>query len=272
MRLAELQQSVQAFLLAGGEPPPELVAAVRPPATARWRIYSDAYRIRLVDALAKGFPALAGRLGAPTFGALLLDFVAAQPSVHRSIRDYGAELEAWLRTEAADASGPELAMLADLAAFEWALAGAYDAADAAPVTHAELAALAPDDWAGLRFAPAPCVRRVVVSTNAVAVRHAVLRDVATGAAEPTTAVDAADARGPAAARGDPTTWLIWRDRLDVRFRSLAPDEAVALDRCFAGAAFGELCVELERDHGELAPVQAATWLKGWTADGLLVHA
>lgn len=263
MRLAELQRAVQEHLLAGGDPPATLVAGVRPPAVERWRVYSDAYRIRLVAALAKGYPAIARRLGERTFGALMLDFVAAQPSVHRSVRDYGAELAAWLRAEAADAEGAELAMLADLAAFEWALAAAYDAADASPVTHAELARVPPDEWATLRFGPAPDVRRVATTTNALDVRHDAL-ERADSTDDTATALPAAHT--PA------RTWLVWRAGLDPRFRALDDAEAAAFDQCAGGASFGEFCEALQHAHGDAALLQAVTWLKAWTADGLLVRA
>lgn len=266
MRLAELQRAVQAHLLAGGPAPPDLVAAVRPPAQERWRIYSDGYRIRLIEALAKGFPAIAARLGPSTFGALLLDFVANVPSVHRSIRDYGGELEAWLRREAAEAAGAELAMLADLAAFEWALSAAFDAADAAAVTHAELAAVEPKRWAGLRFRAAPCVRTVVLTSNAVDVRRAVLAAVGADAAAPE------GVPGPRAERATARTWLVWRHALGTRFRALDDAETLALRWCVAGMPFGELCAALEAACGDSAPLRAATWLRTWTADGVLVAA
>lgn len=261
MRLAELQQAVQAHLLAGGEPPSALVASVRPPAVERWRIYSDAYRVRLVEALAKGFPAFARRLGERTFGALILDFVAAQPSVHRSVRDYGGELEGWLRAEAADAEGAEFALLADLAAFERALAGAFDGADASPVTRADLVAVPPEEWGSLRFAAAPCVRRVRLGTNAVeAWREALAHEAG------------ADLDAPAAAQRLPTsTWLVWRVGLDLRYRELDTREAAALEACLAGLPFGEFCAALEATEGEAAPLQAATWIAAWTAEGLLVR-
>lgn len=263
MHLPELQRAVQAHMLAGGEPPAGLLAAVRP--RAHWRAYTDAYRIRLVDALAKGFPGVARRLGTRTFGALMLDFVAAHPSVHRSLRDYGAELPAWLRAESADAAGPELAMLADLAAFEWLLAEAYDAPDAATVTHAELARVPPEHWGDLRFAAAPCVRRLVTTTNAVDVRRRVLDDEAADAG-----VSASDGIPvPAACTVAPKTWLVWREELDARYRPLDDAEARVLDRCFAGTPFGVLCESLEAEHGDRAALRGVTWLKTWTAEGLL---
>jgi hypothetical protein len=123
--LAELQRAAQAYVRAGGGLPALLAGAVREPATERWQIYSDAYRVRIVEALKETFPAFARRVDAATWGALLLGYLDAEPSTHRSLRDYGGGFAAWLAADAADAPGSELHLLAELAAFEWALAAAF---------------------------------------------------------------------------------------------------------------------------------------------------
>jgi len=64
MRLADLEQAVQAHVLAGGELPAALVSAVAPPAAERWQIYTEGYRLRLTEALGLQYPALLARLGA----------------------------------------------------------------------------------------------------------------------------------------------------------------------------------------------------------------
>lgn len=66
--------------------------------------------------------------------------------------------------------------------------------------------------------------------------------------------------------------VVWRDQLITRYRSLAADEAVALQgMAVQGWGFAELCGELAH-LGEQAPVQAVSWLRQWLADGLLQRA
>ena len=66
--------------------------------------------------------------------------------------------------------------------------------------------------------------------------------------------------------------MIWRDQLITRYRSLAADEAAALQgMAVHGWNFAELCGELAH-LGEQAPAQAVSWLRQWLTDGLLQRA
>jgi hypothetical protein len=263
MRLSELQRTAQSHVLAGGELPATLADAVQPPAHERWQIYTDGYRLRLVESLTNQYPALAARLGPQAFDARMLEFIAATPSVHRSIRDYGGELGAFIGARAQDL---EDEMLGELAAFEWQLAAAFDARDVVATTAEDLAPIAPAEWAGLAFEPVPSLARIATTTNAVAAWRATqATGSADGGAEPVAVAP------PAAERTPRTEWLLVRPQLATRFRSLPPDEAAALDRLLSGASFGELCATLSETQGERAALTAASWLKGWLAEGLLLR-
>ena len=309
MRLEELERTVQAHVLAGGALPDALERAVQPPAVGRWEIYSAGYRLRLVEALAAQYPALAARLGAAAFAERMRAFVEATPSLHRSVRDYGAEVGAFL---AAQAASDEDAMLAELAQFEWQLAAAFDAPDAVALAPADLAEVAAQEWPSLSFAPLPSVRRLQLTSNAVAAWRAATAQAGTTQAATTQAATTqaataqaataqaaitaapadsgvtaeqaaapagantsaevpATAQAPVAVRLDPVDWLIWRPQLTTQFRSCEPDEAVAFDTLAGGASFGELCGLLLESHGDQAALQAAGWLKRWLTEGLLLH-
>jgi len=261
MTLAELERAVQRHVLDGGELPAALGAAVAPPAAERWDIYVEGYRLRLCEALATQYPALAARSGREAFDARMREFIAGTPSVHRSIRDYGGELADQLAAAARD---PEAEMRAELAAFEWRLAAAFDAPGSTPTAPADLAGVAPEDWPGLRFRPVPSLARLSTRTNAVAVWRA-----AKAALEADS--DGAPLSTPAAARGARVEWLILRPALETEFRSLPADEAAALDRLLAGEPFGALCAELAATLGDdgTAAATAAGWLKGWLLAGAL---
>ena len=272
MRLAELQRTVQAHVLAGDALPEALERAVQPPAAERWEIYTAGYRLRLVEALAAQYPALAARLGAALFAERMRAFIDATPSLHRSVRDDGSEVGAFL---AAQAASEEAALCAELADFEWQLAAAFDAPDAVAAAPEDLAPVAPEEWPSLSFAPLPSVRRLRLSTNAVAAWRAATADAADpGSPAPgkvTAEPAAVTAAGPIATRLAPVEWLIWRPRLTTQFRSCEADEAAAFDTLVGGASFGELCGRLFESHGDHAALQAASWLKGWLTEGLLLR-
>lgn len=261
MKLGELERTVQRYIHDGGALPAALAAAVAPPATERWQIYAEGYRLRLAEALGTQLPALAARCGRDAFAARVAAFIAVTPSVHRSIRDYGRELPAHL---AAGARYVEDEMRAELAEFEWQLAAAFDAAPGQPAAVTDLAGVAADNWPALRFRAVPSLARLATTTNAVAAWRAAKA-----------AIDAGAASGPlcdpAPERQAPIEWLILRPRLDAEFRSLPADEAAALDRLLAGDTFGALCEQLAATLGDggAAALAAAGWLKGWLQAGAL---
>lgn len=258
--LRELQHIAQRHVLEAGALPDTLAAATLGDAPGRWAIYVEAYRLRLVAALAASYPTLAAHLGEAAFAVLAHEYLDAHPSTFRSLRDFGAGLAPRLAARAADAA---TRLQADLAAFEWTLASAFDAADVTALSAADLAGVEPGAWPGLTFAAVPSVGRLATTTNAVAVWRA-HRD----------AREAGDGAIPATiepALTDRVEWLVTRPALETHFRSIRPDEARALDAVLGGQPFGALCDGLAADHGERAALVAATWLKGWLTEGLLLR-
>ena len=112
-------------------------------------------------------------LGDETFAALGEMFVAAHPSVHRSIRWYGSELADFMSRCPPFSEQP---ILSEVARFEWTLAEVFDAPDAAALERSALQAIEPDAWAGIRFRFHPSVRRMSLAWNTVNVWQAVSRD------------------------------------------------------------------------------------------------
>ena len=65
-------------------------------------------------------------------------------------------------------------------------------------------------------------------------------------------------------------WVLWRPALETRFRSMAADEAAALDAARGGASFPEVCEILASLLGaEAAPMRAVGLLRVWVDQGLL---
>lgn len=223
-------------------------------------VYRHAYRARLVAALADNYTVLARALGDEAFDTLARAYLDAHPSRHPSIRWFGHELAAFMAT-----AGEDLvphASLVDFAAMDWALRGAFDAAEAPLLDPATLAALSPDDWAGLVLQLQPSARRVTLA-HAIEPAWRVLREW-----DPESGTDQPELPEPVP---HPHRLLTWRQAGETRWRSLEPLEAALLQAVWEGAPFALLC---ERAAAELGDADAAApavigALQQWLADGLL---
>jgi hypothetical protein len=253
--LRELQQDMQRLLL--GEKSAVMLAIVDapplPPAE-RLAIYSNAYRVRLIDALHDTYPILHGLLGDEAWLELGEAYLAAHPSVFRSIRWYGGELTAFLARNPPYDGEP---ILSEVALLEWTLAEVFDAHDAETLTRAALAAVAPSTWSSLTFEFHPSLRRLEFSWNTAAVWKAMSLDETPPAPE----------LGMA-----PVPWLLWRQNLQNYFRSMSAVESAALDCALRGRNFGEICMSLSALlPEEEIPAAAAGLLGTWADSGILVR-
>ena len=136
MQLRLLQQDLQSYLLGEDSTIAQAIVDAPPlPTLERLGIYRNAYQVRLIEALDDTYPVLHAVLGDEVFVAMGRAFVAVHPSVHRSIRWYGAELAEFLSENPPYAGQP---ILAELALLEWTLAEVFDSADADPKPRAVL--------------------------------------------------------------------------------------------------------------------------------------
>ena len=223
-------------------------------------VYRHAYRARLAEALADNYTVLSRALGDEAFDALAQAYIAAAPSRHPSIRWFGHALAGFMAQDDGDLV-PHPGLV-DFARMDWALRCAFDAADAPPLDPASLAALPPDDWAGLVLHLQPSVQRVMLA-YAVEPAWRVLREW-----EPESGDDQPELPEPVP---HAHVLLAWRQDLETRWRSLEPLEAALLDAVATGAPFALLC---ERAAAELGDPEAAApavigALQRWLAEGLL---
>jgi hypothetical protein len=251
--LAHLQQTFQGYVLREEAGLVERIAGgenVNP--QRRLQIYFDAYRLRLVEALATDYEALRALMGDKAFGAACHAYVEATPSLFRNVRWYGGGLPEFLRVTRPWAEQP---ILHEVAAFEWTLTLAFDAPDAPVVRFEELARMPQQAWPVLGFVLHPSVHFLELRTNAPSLRKA---------------TDAGDPLPEAVVADDTKTWLIWRKALTTYFRSLSESESWALAAVREGANFTALCEGLCRwfSPDEAAP-QAATLLRQWVDDELI---
>lgn len=253
MTLGRLQSDFQDYLLRGGQAiAAQLRGSARVPVETRLAIYGNAYRLRLAEALGNNYPALAKLLGDEDFGALAEAYLREHDSPYFSIRYYGDALADFLARHPDYVAAP---VLAELARWEWAMTSAFDAADAATLSHTALSRLPPAQWAQLRFTFHPSLARLTLWWNVPQLWQALGEDGERPALE-------------LAPQG--VEWLIWRRELSTYYRSLGATEAQALDAARRGWPFGELCELLCDTVGEsAAAVEAATLLRGWVDSGLI---
>ena len=222
--------------------------------TGRIETYRHAYTGRLVAALRDNFGVLPNVLGDEAFEALAVAYLAAHPSKRPSIRWFGDRLADFMATHEDLVPHPALT---DLARMEWALRGAFDAADAAPFDMSALSALAPEAWPRLVFEPLPSVQLLAMDWAVEPVWRA-LQGAAVDDAPELPAPDA-----------HVHTLLVWRPRLDPRWRVLGDLDAKLLQAALQGETFGTLCALAATEAGdETAAAHAAAALRSWLADGL----
>ena len=251
--LTSLQRSFQRHVYEPGRVMERAVLATpRADAGRRLWVYADAYRSRLVEALANDYPALQGLLGEAGFDRLMREFIAAHPSRHPNLRWYGGELARFL---ARSPRWRRRSLLADLARFEWSLGLAFDAADAPLATAEEVARVPAADWPGMRLRLHPSVQRLWLRRAAPHVWRAIVLE----GVSPVTAP-----------RLRNSAWLVWRRNHEPFYRALPPEEAWALGAAARGRNFASIAGGLRRFVGAGRAAQtAAQLLKNWLAGGLV---
>ncbi|MBK9521594.1 MAG: putative DNA-binding domain-containing protein [Rhodocyclaceae bacterium] len=218
----------------------------------------NAYRARLAEALKDNYPVLHLALGDELFDQVAAAYLEQRPSRHRSIRWFGNDLREFLD------QNPDLLphpALADLASMDWALRDAFDAADADVCCAEDLAAIAPEDWPQMTFVLHPSIKLLDLNWRIGPIWHELNED-ADAVTEQPEALD--------------HTLLVWRQKLECKWRSLGVAEALALCAAARGASFADICevlAALDEDHAETDPsMLAASLLKQWLADSLLARA
>ncbi len=254
-RLRELQFRFQDYLLGASEEiEQDIVGSANALAEHRLGVYYNAYRIRLIDSLAVDFAALEKYLGRAAFEDLALDYLQHYPSTHPSVRWFGRHLPDYLTRVY---RGEEQEFLHELAAYEWAQTMVFDAADSARLVQLDdMAEIPPEAWPDLRFHFKPALRWIDLHWNIPPIENA---------------CDVGD-KIPEKVRDQyPMRWLIWRQELKIRWRSLDVHEAWALQQAFEGADFASICEGLAEwiELSQIALVGAG-FLKQWISDQLLL--
>lgn len=255
LSLAALQNAFQSAVLnLGPEAPDFVIDTEQASAADRFKVYTDAYRLRLVDALIVDFPALRDYLGDQGFDRMARAYIDASPSDQFSIRWFGRHLPGFLTKAPPFCERSELKELAD---FEWLLTEVFDAPEVEVAGFGDMAAIAPDRWPGLKLVFHPSLRRLDLTFNVVEAWEASNEQRELPELQNTTA---------------PEPWLLWRNELKLLFRCLTTTEAVSLDAFMQGRTFAEVCTLLcDYMEEQAVVVNVAGYLQTWLRDGW-IHA
>lgn len=237
MTLAALQRAFLAEIAADDDLPPSSPGMV---------IYRNAYRGRLSNALASGFERTRRWIGEEAFEQAAAHYILSHPPHRWTLDLFGEGFPDLLAR--LFAGNPEVAEIAWL---EWQLQQAFAALDTLVLTAQDLAqaSLGENEWAGLRFMPAPGFAARHISCDVTAL-WPLLRD---GAA----LADPQHLPGP--------SWLIvWRSGHSPHYRLFEPAEGSALSALAKGASFGDMAARVGADN--LA--QFGAWFANWLADGM----
>jgi Putative DNA-binding domain len=241
--LAELQRRFH-DAVTGDAIPSHALEVVREDGVSQHRrleVYANAYRIRILDAIAVEYPKIAAALPPEQFAELCRAYLAVHPTSRPSLREAAQHLSSFLAAGGWPKAPP---WLADLAALERARTEAFDGPDARPLQRDDLANIPPEEIAFLRLP--------LVPTGALLQLHSIADEV-------WSALEADPATKPDLTPGDdtpvaPRTVLVWRRDIIVIHRTLADDEAQVLRALADGASFADAC-EVLVEHPE--PAQRA---------------
>jgi hypothetical protein len=251
--LASLQRKLQSHIL-DGDPAleDEIDGTESVSASTRLGIYSDAYRVRLIEALEANYPVLSRLLGTDEFARLTQLYLSSHPSHHFSIRWFGHRLAEFLLEFDEYTPRP---WLAELAAWEWKVATAFDARDTEFLLFEDLSNISPEEWPSLRLRLQPSVQRIGVASNAAEIVRAMANDV-----------DLPSGRSGS----ERVEWLIWRRDLDVKYRMLDAAEAAAIDCVRDSGTFEDMCEAIAAHiESDRVPQHAAQLLRSWIDEQLL---
>ena len=251
LALVDLQQAFQSAVLQLRDTTPDyIINTAKASSTERFKVYTDAYCLRLIEALSADYPALKDWQGDDDFDAMGRAYIDASPSDQFSIRWFGRHLPRFLAETQPYAEQPGLK---ELALFEWALSEAFDASESTLADYQQLAATEPAHWPSLKLRFHPSLRRIDLTCNV----HQIWQ--ASNQKEPLPMLTMS---------AESQAWIVWRQQVTLLFRSLSVQEAFSLAAFMKGQNFAEVCTGLsEWLDEEQVVMNAAIFLQTWLRDG-----
>lgn len=256
VELKQIQQRFKAYITGQSEDfVNDIVSTEEALAEHRLGAYYNAYRLRLIEALANDYSGVQQLVGEEAFEYLVLDYLERYPSEHPSIRWAGRHMAEFLQQQD---TIEDKQYLVEMARFEWQQGLCFDSSDSdAPLELTAMADIPPESWPQLHFKFHPSVAWLDLHCNA-----------------PTYWLAFEEEQQPPQKSCEevPTRWLMWRKELSPNWRSLDSAEAWAVEQAFNGANFADLCEGLLEWYAEdQVALIAAGYLKQWIADGVIIE-
>ena len=216
----------------------------------RIKIYYDAYRFRLINALSDTYPAVHTLLGDDEFEKLCRKYIDAYPPEHFSIRYYGNCLSEFVISNALT-QNPTL--IAEMASFEWALRHAFDAKNENMLTLEDLQKSEIQDWSKVTFQIPQSLVCLELFWNVPALWKAVEQN---------------DDPVQESCDEIASCWIIWRPHLETFFRSFNEKEFTAFQLLMEKNTFGDMCEKISLLDDSPAQLMAE-FLSNWISEGLI---
>ncbi|MEJ2619132.1 MAG: DNA-binding domain-containing protein [Candidatus Thiodiazotropha sp.] len=251
-RLTQLQNSFQSFILSPDDTQQQTWVNDQGHVSAgtRLNVYAHAYRARLIEVLANDYPAVAAAIGEHRFRHLAESYIQRYPSSYFSLRNFGNRFPTHVADNRQRPQDEQtVGWLYELALFELRLGQAFDAPDHTPINEQEVAQIPAERWPSLKLEFMPSLSTMALEWNTPALWKNLTSE------QPV---------AMKAVHGETSPWLIWRQDLLTRFRSLDQDERILLDGLQRGANFNEACMLMTALLNEEAvAMRAAGLLKSW---------
>ncbi len=249
--LKQIQEDLLAYILEGKK---DIFASVvdttQASAQDRLHVYRDAYYLRIIEILSHDYIVLKKMLGEEEFNKLATSYINAYPATHASIRIYGRYLSKFL------SNCPNYEpVYTEMARFEWALATAFDAADACTISFDDIMQIPGEAWGYLQFVPHPAVKIETFDYNTPEIWSAI--NTENPEIPPITLLST------------PASYIIWRKEFNFVFAALNEPQADMMQNIFAGKTFAEICESLCQWLPEEEVAQfAAGNLRNWVEEGM----
>jgi hypothetical protein len=217
----------------------------------RLGIYHGMYLLRMQEALATDYPALAHFLGEAGFRDFVRDYVQVYPSRSYTLNRLGDHLPEFVR----NAKGLRHQLfLEDLARLELAATEVFDEEQASPLGEAAIAAVREEEWERAVFEPVPAFRMLKLRTNANAYVQSLKDDAP---------------RHPRPRRQETFVAVFRRDYAVYRLE-LKPAAYELLGELVGGARLGD-AVALALRAGSVREAQLFRWFREWISGGVFAR-
>lgn len=250
--LRKLQHEFQNYLLDDSrlDIAERIVSTPERSARQRMLFYGNAYRMRLKEALGTDYERLHAYLGDELFESLIQQYIDHYPSRHPSLRNFGAHMVDLVSTLEPFNKWPEVE---EITRIEQAFGNSFDAADHELITLQQLADLPPAAWTLLTLKFHDSVQLLSQRYNSFQIWQALSCE-----------------QTPPAKVDDNSSWLLWRQDLVSRYRSLQSAELAALNVAISSGSFVAVCETLIDYFSEQeVPQRAISYLQQWTHDQMV---